>query len=113
MGPIGQVLAEYLGPLPSARDGGKAHRFVFLVYRQTDVIDPAGRFPRAEPCDWSSRARFSASRFAQLHRLGLPVAVNYFLTRFDPSVPLSIEQCLLRRQSRLHIHHHRSPPMYS
>ncbi|XP_045034181.1 OV-16 antigen-like [Daphnia magna] len=98
----GDVLAEYLGPLPS-HNGGQ-HRFIFLAHKQPDgSIINTSRLPHAESCDWASRARFSARKFAQLHRLGEPMAINYFTTEFDSSVPLTIEQCLLRRQSLIHI----------
>ena len=98
----GDVLAEYLGPLPSHKGG--QHRFIFLAHKQPDgsIINTRG-LPHAEPCDWASRARFSARKFAQLHRLGEPTAINYFTTEFDSSVPLAIERCLLRRQSLIHI----------
>ncbi|XP_046443939.1 OV-16 antigen-like [Daphnia pulex] len=98
----GDVLAEYLGPLPSHKGG--QHRFIFLAHKQPDgsIINTRG-LPHAEPCDWASRARFSARKFAQLHRLGQPTAINYFTTEFDSSVPLAIERCLLRRQSLIHI----------
>lgn len=96
-GLTGDVLADYLGPLPS--ESGGWHRFVFLVYRQPGRIEPA-TLPRAGPCDWAARARFSAKRFAQLHRLERPRAINYFVTRFDSSVPGAIERCLARRKAR-------------
>lgn len=98
----GDVLAEYLGPLPSQRAG--QHRFIFLAHRQADgsIIDTAA-LPHAETCDWAARARFSSRKFAQLHQLGDPLAINYFTTQFDSSVPLVIEQCLVRRQSLIHI----------
>ena len=96
----GDVLAEYLGPLPSQQQQGE-HRFIFLAYRQPDEpidVERVG-LPHAEPCDWAVRARFSSSRFAQLYDLGRPVAVNYFVTQYDASVPQTIERCLIQRQS--------------
>ena len=93
----GDVLADYLGPLPSKTGG--LHRFIYLVYRQPERIEP-GTLPRAGPCDWASRARFNAKRFAQLHRLDRPRAINYFVTRFDSSVPSVIERCLAQRKTR-------------
>ncbi|XP_057378022.1 OV-16 antigen-like [Daphnia carinata] len=98
----GDVLAEYLGPLPSHKGG--QHRFIFLAHKQPNgsIINTAA-LPHAESCDWAARARFSARKFAKIHRLGEPMAINYFTTEFDSSVPLAIEQCLLRRQSLIHI----------
>lgn len=73
---------------------------MFLVFRQAERIRPEA-LPRAGSCDWAARARFSAKRFAQLHRLGRPRAINYFVTRFDSSVPGAIERCLAKR--RVHV----------
>jgi len=87
---LGDYLAEYLGPLPSAK--GRPHRIIFLAYRQHERIDVSG-LPHAGPCDWVHRARFDANKFAKLHRLGSPVAINYFLTEYDPSVNDVIQNC--------------------
>lgn len=91
----GDVLADYLGPLPS--QGGGQHRFVFQVFRQTERIRPEA-LPRARQCDWAARARFSARRFAELHGLGRPKAINYFVTNYDSSVPGAIERCVAQRR---------------
>ena len=106
---LGDVLAEYLGPLPSHKGG--QHRFIFLAHKQPSgsIINTAA-LPHAESCDWGSRARFSARKFAKIHRLGEPMAINYFTTQFDASVPLTIERCLLRRQSLIHIQQRLSIP---
>jgi phosphatidylethanolamine-binding protein len=89
---IGNFLADYVGPLPS--QGAGPHRFIFLVYRQLDGLIDTSRMPRASRCDWLPRARFSVRKFAQLHGLNQPTAVNFFLTQFDASVPQTISQCL-------------------
>jgi len=92
----GDYLAEYLGPLPSVKGG--RHRIIFLAYRQEEPID-VGALPHAGRCDWVHRARFDARKFARLHRLGSPVAINHFITEYDTSVNDVIENCFSRYQN--------------
>ena len=78
----------------SAVPSSHTTRSIFLVYRQLDGLIDTSRMPRASRCDWMPRARFSVRKFAQLHGLNQPTAVNFFLTQFDASVPQTISQCL-------------------
>lgn len=86
----GQTVAAYRGPAPSKRSG--FHRYVFLVYKQSGLIDIAQ--PMIANNTREGRLRFNARVFAKTHDLGDPIAANFFVAQYDDYVGF------LRTQSR-------------
>ncbi|XP_075538942.1 protein D2-like [Dermacentor variabilis] len=67
----GNELFGYRGPKPPAGSG--PHRYVFLAYKQQNIIES----PQMVPFD--KRKNFKIAEFTKEHNLGNPIALNYFL----------------------------------
>ncbi|XP_068156871.1 protein D3-like [Drosophila tropicalis] len=79
----GQVLAEYVGSGPPKGSG--LHRYIFLLYQQGGKIHDSlyiGKTIR------EGRLNFSARKFAEKHRLGAPIAANFYVAQYDDYVPI-------------------------
>ncbi|EDW24561.1 GL24219 [Drosophila persimilis] len=79
----GYALAEYIGAGPPLNTG--LHRYVFLLYRQREKIEQTATIPKTIR---KGRLNFSARDFASKHRLGSPIAANYFQAQYDDYVPI-------------------------
>ncbi len=58
-----------------------AHRYVWLVYKQSGPVTNANIGPITSPTD-NARDAFNMNAFATANRLGNPIAGNYFLDQF-------------------------------
>ncbi|XP_021965109.1 protein D2 [Folsomia candida] len=72
----GEEVVPY-GP-PGPPPGLGAHRYVFLVYEQPELITVDEQMKTSR----LARIRYSIQDFAKKHNLGNPVAKNYFQTTF-------------------------------
>ncbi|XP_076678292.1 protein D2 [Andrena cerasifolii] len=80
----GEVLAEYVGPAPPKGTG--KHRYVFLVYKQTQgsiTFDER----RLSSRDGPRRKRFSIKKFAEKYNLEGPISGNFMKAEYDDNVP--------------------------
>ena len=85
----GNELVEYIGAGPPQDTG--LHRYVLLVYLQDGpVVDY--RIGHISKYTSSGRPMFRIQRFADKHRLGAPVAGNFFQASFDSYVPILHQQ---------------------
>lgn len=81
----GETLSDYIGAGPPK--GTSLHRYIFIVYRQSDGKCDFSKIPKL-PCNsGNKRGKFSISKFAQQFNLGTPVAGNFFLAQYDDYVP--------------------------
>ncbi|XP_075745528.1 protein D3 [Rhipicephalus microplus] len=69
----GTELFQYRGPKPPMGSG--PHRYAFLAYKQYRPIE----MPRTLVVPYDKRKNFNITKFAIEHRLGNPIAINYFL----------------------------------
>ncbi|VDP10914.1 unnamed protein product [Soboliphyme baturini] len=76
----GDVLSEYIGAGPPKDTG--LHRYVFLVYKQPGKIQDAehGHLTNRSA---ANRGKWSAAKFALKHKLGVPIAGNFYQVSFD------------------------------
>uniref|UniRef100_A0AC34FPH2 Uncharacterized protein n=1 Tax=Panagrolaimus sp. ES5 TaxID=591445 RepID=A0AC34FPH2_9BILA len=85
----GNELVEYIGAGPPQDSG--LHRYVFLVYLQDGpVVDY--RIGHISKYSSSGRPMFRTQKFADKHRLGAPVAGNFFQASYDSYVPILHQQ---------------------
>jgi phosphatidylethanolamine-binding protein len=84
----GDVLSEYVGAGPP--EGTGLHRYVFVVFKQEGKQE----FDEEKLTNRSAknRGKFSTQTFADKHKLGDPVAGNYFQAEYDDYVPTLYEQ---------------------
>ncbi|CAG5049627.1 unnamed protein product [Parnassius apollo] len=84
----GDVLSAYVGAGPKPSTG--LHRYVFLVYQQSDEI----KFDEERLTNNSNdgRGNFSIAKFAEKYDLGNPVAGNFYKAQYDDYVPLLYKQ---------------------
>lgn len=78
----GKTHAAYIGAGPPPKTG--LHRYVFIVYKQPgplNIQEP----PKPKTTD--NRASWKASKFAEDHKLGAPVAANFVQAEWDDYVP--------------------------
>lgn len=85
----GKVLSEYIGSGPPKNTG--LHRYVFLLYRQRDIID-FSKVKYLTNQSGEGRGNFSIKKFARDHDLGTLIAGNMFLAEYDDYVPILMEQ---------------------
>lgn len=78
----GDTLIEYVGSGPLKGTG--LHRYVFVVYEQPKRVQSKINTSKTSLKD---RVNFSLRRFAKQHKLGEPVAANYFKAQYDDYVP--------------------------
>jgi hypothetical protein len=85
----GDTLSEYVGSGPPKGTG--LHRYVFLVYKQSGkIVDHEhGRLTNRSS---DNRGQWNTEKFAAKHRLGEPVAGNFFQAEWDDYVPKLYEQ---------------------
>uniref|UniRef100_A0A914DSM5 Phosphatidylethanolamine-binding protein n=1 Tax=Acrobeloides nanus TaxID=290746 RepID=A0A914DSM5_9BILA len=76
----GETIIDYIGARPSAGTG--PHRYLFLVYEQSNHLNNIKN-------ELKSKRNFKVKTFADKHKLGIPIAGNFFRSR---------RLCPLRRQ---------------
>ncbi|CAG7837088.1 unnamed protein product [Allacma fusca] len=84
----GETLSEYIGSGPP--EGTGLHRYVFLVYEQPGKL----KFDEKRLTNRSGehRGKFSIRKFAAKHKLGEPIAGNFYQAEWDEYVPKLYEQ---------------------
>lgn len=80
----GETLSEYIGAGPPKGTG--LHRYVFLIYKQPQKLN-FSKIPRLPNNSGEKRGKFSISKFAQDYQLGVPLAGNFFVAKYDDYVP--------------------------
>ncbi|CAG2121833.1 unnamed protein product, partial [Medioppia subpectinata] len=75
----GDIVSAFIPPAPERGTGN--HRYVMLVYRQSKRLTP----PPRDDCV-TARVGFNWRGFVTEYNLGQPVAGNFWLTQWDPSV---------------------------
>lgn len=79
----GDRLADYIGSGPPQGTG--LHRYVFLVYQQKNgKLNSEMKIPKTSR---AGRVNFSIRNFAKDHKLGEPVAGNFYQAQYDSYVP--------------------------
>lgn len=81
----GTTIAEYRGSGPP--QGSGMHRYVFLVYRQSDQLDVGGEVFSSRSMR-KGRLQFRIRDFAVKYGLGQPIAGNFYQAQFDDYVPI-------------------------
>src|SRR5262249_36572804 len=76
----GHIIAAYRGSAPSKTS--KAHRYVFLVYKQPALINVSESMVINNNTR-EGRIHFNIRVFAKTHDLGEPVAANFYLAQYD------------------------------
>ncbi|KAK0422401.1 hypothetical protein QR680_007550 [Steinernema hermaphroditum] len=85
----GDVFAEYIGSGPPPGSG--LHRYVFLVYKQPGKIaDDEHGF--VDKHTREQRRGWKVAKFAEKHKLGTPLAGNFFQAQYDEYVPILWKQ---------------------
>lgn len=84
----GETLSEYIGAGPPQGTG--LHRYVLLVYEQPGKL--TFDEPRLTNRSGEHRGKWSARKFAAKHKLGEPIAANFFQAEWDSYVPKLYEQ---------------------
>lgn len=84
----GEVLSEYVGSGPPKGTG--FHRYVFLVYQQREKL--TFDEPRLTNRSANKRGMFATRAFAKKHRLGDPIAGNFYEAEYDDYVPKLYKQ---------------------
>ncbi|XP_055849016.1 protein D3-like [Episyrphus balteatus] len=79
----GEVLTEYVGSGPP-KDSG-LHRYVFLLYKQPKKLEFDEKHITKTSAE--GRGNFSAMKFADKHKLGTPLAGNFYQAQYDDYVP--------------------------
>lgn len=85
----GEVLADYIGSGPPPNTG--LHRYVFLVYKQGGKITDA-EHGHLTNTSGDHRGGFKTEAFVKKHRLGSPIAGNFYQAEFDDYVPILYKQ---------------------
>ncbi|KAK3933412.1 Phosphatidylethanolamine-binding protein-like protein [Frankliniella fusca] len=80
----GDVKFEYRGS--GAPKGTGLHRYIFLVFKQPGRLDLGS--DRVVKRSRRGRLNWSLRKFAQEHKLGNPIAGNFFLAQWDEYVPI-------------------------
>jgi phosphatidylethanolamine-binding protein (PEBP) family uncharacterized protein len=79
----GEVLADYVGSGPP--QGSGLHRYVLLAYQQPGKITHGRKHLARTVAE--GRAHFRIGKFAVEHKLGDPVAGNFYQAEWDDYVP--------------------------
>uniref|UniRef100_A0A183F387 Phosphatidylethanolamine-binding protein n=1 Tax=Heligmosomoides polygyrus TaxID=6339 RepID=A0A183F387_HELPZ len=85
----GDVLAEYIGAGPPKGTG--LHRYVFLVYKQGGKIKDT-EHGHLTNRSGDGRGGFKTAKFVEKHKLGTPIAGNFFQAEWDDYVPILYKQ---------------------
>ncbi|EYB84013.1 hypothetical protein Y032_0324g2528 [Ancylostoma ceylanicum] len=85
----GDVLSEYIGSGPPQGTG--LHRYVFLVYKQPGRITDS-EHGHLTNRSGEGRGGFKTEKFVAKHKLGTPVAGNFYQAEFDDYVPILYKQ---------------------
>lgn len=85
----GSTLSEYVGSGPPPDTG--LHRYVYLVYKQPGKIEDKehGHLTNRSA---DNRGGWKVAKFAEKHKLGNPVAGNFYQAEFDDYVPKLYKQ---------------------
>ncbi|PAV80546.1 hypothetical protein WR25_11395 isoform A [Diploscapter pachys] len=85
----GDTIAQYIGSGPPEKTG--LHRYVFLIWKQPGKIsDPEHGVLTNRSGD--NRGGFKAEAFVAKHKLGNPVAGNFYQAEWDSYVPILYKQ---------------------
>lgn len=84
----GDTLVEYIGA--GAPEGTGLHRYIFLVYKQSEKTQTDGTFTSNRSSD--GRLNTSTKDYATVNKLGDPVAGNFFQAKYDDYVPVLHKQ---------------------
>ncbi|KAK6101136.1 Phosphatidylethanolamine-binding family protein [Brugia pahangi] len=85
----GDVFSEYIGSGPPKGTG--LHRYVFLVYKQPEKIVDV-QHGHLTNKSGKNRANFKIAKFAEKHKLGNPIAGNFYQAQYDNYVAKLYEQ---------------------
>ncbi|WKX98229.1 hypothetical protein Q1695_013701 [Nippostrongylus brasiliensis] len=85
----GDVLSEYIGSGPPKDTG--LHRYVFLVYKQNGRITDS-EHGHLTNRSGDGRGKFKTAKFVEKHKLGTPIAGNFYQAEFDDYVPILYKQ---------------------
>ncbi|CAG2121521.1 unnamed protein product [Medioppia subpectinata] len=78
----GRQLTEFIPSVPSRGTG--FHRYVFLVYKQPDVMPTDNRTEvGGQSYSLEGRLFWDIRAFAAKYHLGQPIGINYYLAQFD------------------------------
>lgn len=77
----GDTLIEYIGVAPPENYG--PNRYFYFVFRQSELRDVSNE-KRIGIHSADERFNFSLQNYAKEHKLGCPVAFNFFKSYFDP-----------------------------
>lgn len=80
----GDILSDYIGSGPPKGTG--LHRYVFILYKQQEKID-FSKLPKLPSNSGDKRGMFSIAKFAQQYKLGVPIAGNFYVAKYDDYVP--------------------------
>nr|XP_018905788.1 PREDICTED: protein D3-like isoform X2 [Bemisia tabaci] len=81
----GETITEYVRPNPEYDDDG-FHRFIFFVFKQEEKDKIYDEVKRSHIPVKSLRKDFSTKLFAKRHHLKGPVAINFFIAKWDRSI---------------------------
>ena len=81
----GETLSEYIGSGPPVETG--LHRYVYLVFKQPNGTIEDPEHGHLTNKSGSKRGTFKVSKFAAKHKLGNPIAGNFFQAEYDDYVP--------------------------
>ncbi|XP_054157290.1 protein D3-like [Oppia nitens] len=84
----GLTLADYMGSGPPQGTG--LHRYIFLVYKQPDVLKTDEIQVTNRRID--GRINWDIRDWAKNQNLGEPVAANYYKAQYDDYVPILFKQ---------------------
>ncbi|TMW51619.1 hypothetical protein DOY81_003269 [Sarcophaga bullata] len=79
----GQVIAEYIGSGPP--DGTGLHRYVFLVFQQSEKIVTNKFIPKTSR---EGRLSIKTRDYISKYNLGNPIAGNFYQAQYDDYVPI-------------------------
>ncbi|KHJ93726.1 phosphatidylethanolamine-binding protein [Oesophagostomum dentatum] len=85
----GDVLSEYIGSGPPKGTG--LHRYVFLVYKQPGRITDS-EHGHLTNRSGEGRGGFKTAKFVAKHKLGNPIAGNFYQAEWDNYVPTLYKQ---------------------
>ncbi|KJH53049.1 phosphatidylethanolamine-binding protein [Dictyocaulus viviparus] len=85
----GDVLSEYVGSGPPKGTG--LHRYVFLVYKQSGRITDS-EHGHLTNRSGEGRGGFKTEKFVTKHKLGTPIAGNFYQAEWDDYVPILYKQ---------------------
>ena len=77
---FGEEVVPYEPPVPPIRSG--LHRYIFLLFRQSDYLDD--NQIQLFATDLIRRERFPYFEFAHIMNLGVPVGINGFYSAWEP-----------------------------